>query len=730
VEQLEKIGKALEIVALESVDLEAENIPAMGKIINALSTILDESKELLPSIFLTLTGTLQSYVERMSLGEEKDPSPVKEAISCLQTMLRAIERGDEIKENDAEKICHILGGNSEHTLDEPEDKEIKGAEDLKTGSNPEQLSEEDIELLQDFVSEALDSLSTIEVCLVDLEHNPDDAEIINSIFRPFHTIKGVSGFLNLQKINKLAHCSENLLDKARSGEIRIDDHITDLILESVDQLKQLIETVQDNMDTGGPLEGDIDCGDLIHRIQETVARSNEIAKKPLGEILVADGAVSKEEVDQALEEQRQKPEKKVGEVLLEKGAVKPRAVASALRKQKKYGGGQGAELHVKVDTKKLDTLVDMTGELVIAQSMLRQNEAIVSSVNQKLFQTMSQLNQITSTLQKAAMSMRMVPIRHTFQKMVRLVRDLARNSGKEVQLRMSGEDTEIDRNVVDELYEPMVHMVRNAVDHGIEPPNERIELGKPPEGTVELRAYHQSGNIVIEIKDDGRGLDKKRILEKAKEKNLIDDETSLTDSEIYNLIFQPGFSTAKKITDISGRGVGMDVVKKGIEKLRGRVEIDSRPGQGSTFVIHLPLTLAIIDGMVVRVGGERFIVPTLSILESLKPDKDKYTSVHGRGELIKVRDRLVPLVRFENVFDISTDSKDPWEGLVVAVEHDGKQFCLLVDEVIGKEEVVIKSLGSSIMQVKGLAGGAILGDGRVALILDMGGISDLASIAA
>ena len=340
---LEKIAKTLEIVALESVDLEPDNIPAMGKMINALSSILDEGKELLPSIFLTLTGTLQGYVEQMSLGEEKDPSPVKEAISCLQRMLRAIERADEIEEDDAKKISQILGGNFEHTLDEPKDKEIKGVEDLKTDSNPEQLSEEDIELLQDFVSEALDSLSTIEVGLVDLEHSPDDIEIINSIFRPFHTIKGVSGFLNLQKINKLAHCSENLLDKARSGEIRIDDHITDLILESVDRLKELIEVVQDNIGSGRPLEGDIDCGDLIHRIQETVARSNEIAKKPLGEILVADGAVSKEEVDQALEEQRQKPEKKVGEVLLEKGAVKPRAVASALRKQKKYGGGQGAE---------------------------------------------------------------------------------------------------------------------------------------------------------------------------------------------------------------------------------------------------------------------------------------------------------------------------------------------------------------------------------------------------
>ncbi len=322
--------------------------------------------------------------------------------------------------------------------------------------------------------------------------------------------------------------------------------------------------------------------------------------------------------------------------------------------------------------------------------------------------------------------MRMVPIKQTFQKMVRLVRDLAKNAGKEVKLEMSGEDTEIDRNVVEELYDPMVHMIRNAVDHGIELPDERVAAGKDRKGSVYLRAYHQGGNIIVEIEDDGKGLNKDRIIEKAKSKNLITDETKLTEAEIFNMIFEAGFSTAEKVTDVSGRGVGMDVVRKGIEKLRGRVEINSRPGKGSTFVIALPLTLAIIEGMLVRVGPERYIIPALAILESFRPEESQYFTVQGKGEMIRSRGSVIPMTRLDRLFDVEGDSDQPWDGLVVAVEHEGKKMCLLLDELLGKEEVVIKSLGQSLKHVKGIAGGAIMGDGRVGLILDMAGIFDVA----
>jgi two-component system chemotaxis sensor kinase CheA len=359
--------------------------------------------------------------------------------------------------------------------------------------------------------------------------------------------------------------------------------------------------------------------------------------------------------------------------------------------------------------------------------MLRQHPYIAVSQDQSLVHTLGQLGQITSTLQTMTMSLRMVPIKSTFQKMVRLVRDLARNCGKQVHLTMSGKETEIDRNVVDELYEPMVHMIRNSMDHGLEPPSERTAAGKAPYGEINLRAFHRGGNIVVEISDDGRGLNKAGIIEKAKSNGLITDESKLSDEEIFNLIFHPGFSTAKEVSEISGRGVGMDVVKRAIEKLRGRVDIQTRAGKGSTFVISLPLTLAIIEGMLVRVGNERYVIPALSIIESFRPSREQCATVADRGEVILTRGKLNPLVRLDKFFNCNLDVHDPWEALVVTVEYDSRYMCLLLDELLGKEEVVIKSLGEYMQNVKGIAGGAIMGDGKVGLILDMAGVWQLAN---
>jgi two-component system chemotaxis sensor kinase CheA len=404
-------------------------------------------------------------------------------------------------------------------------------------------------------------------------------------------------------------------------------------------------------------------------------------------------------------------------------------VVSALREQRRYGP-QGS-FQVKVDTDKLDNIVDMVGELAIAQSMLRQNPLVQSTSDRRLFQIVNQLNVITSSLQKTAMSLRMVPISQSFQKMLRLVRDLAKKAGKEVELRITGEETEIDRNMVEEIYEPMVHMIRNAIDHGIEPPEERTANRKPARGTIYLKAYHKGGDIVIEIADDGRGLNKEKIRQKAIANGLIEENENPSDEEIQNLIFQPGFSTADEVTDISVRGVGTDVVKSKIEKLRGRVEVKSTPGQGTRFFMRLPLTLAIVDGIVVKVGQERYILPTLSVKEFYKPEKRDYFTVKGKGEMIKVRQDLIPLVRLDRWANghggshPPTDGDPPWEKTVVVVEHQGKLRCLLVDELVGQEEVVIKSLGQWLRKVEGIAGGAILGDGRVGLIVDISGVFEM-----
>jgi len=360
--------------------------------------------------------------------------------------------------------------------------------------------------------------------------------------------------------------------------------------------------------------------------------------------------------------------------------------------------------------------------MVIAQSMVRHDPDLATGAKPRLARNLSQLARITDEIQRTAMSMRMIPIGQLFQKTARLVRDLSRKASKQVDLELSGDDTELDRNIVEELADPLMHMVRNAVDHGIETPEERQKSGKSPNAKVLLKAAHQAGHILIQISDDGRGLDRDKILRKAGEKGLIEAEAQLSEAEIFNLIFLPGFSTADKITDVSGRGVGMDVVRKHLQKLRGRVDVQSRPGEGTTFLMKLPLTLAIIDGLVVGVGNQRYIVPIFAVREMLKPAQDAISTVRGREEMAMVRGTLLPLIRLHRRFGIQARFENPWDSLLIVSENGGKQFCLMVDELVGKQEVVIKSLGESMQNIPGVAGGAILGDGRVGLILDLEGL--------
>ena len=380
---------------------------------------------------------------------------------------------------------------------------------------------------------------------------------------------------------------------------------------------------------------------------------------------------------------------------------------------------------VRVDTLKLDGLIDLVGELVIAQSMVVQNPELKTITSAHLSRCLGQLRGITSDLQRTAMSLRMVPIRNTFQKMARLVRDLALQQGKEIQLNLEGEDTELDRNIVEELSDPLVHMIRNSADHGIEMPEARVAAGKPSAGTITLRAFHQGGFIVIQIEDNGRGLSPKKILAKAIERGIVKPDETLDEREIFELIFAPGFSTAEKVTDLSGRGVGMDVVRRNIEKMRGKIEIDSIEGRGTTFTLYVPLTLAIIEGLLVGVGEQRYVIPTLSVRESFRPLPGMVTAVQGRGEVVSVRGRLTPILRLGRHLNTPHIADDPTKGIVVVVEAGQDSRCLLVDELIGKQEVVIKSLGDMFRNQTEFAGAAILGDGRVGLILDINALVKL-----
>ncbi|HEY1215584.1 MAG TPA: chemotaxis protein CheA, partial [Bryobacteraceae bacterium] len=381
-------------------------------------------------------------------------------------------------------------------------------------------------------------------------------------------------------------------------------------------------------------------------------------------------------------------------------------------------GGSTASRTVKIDMEKLDYLADMVGELVVTQSMLRPEGAGRTSADTPLMRNLVQLARITAEVQKTTMSMRMVPIGQMFQRLARLVRDVSRQVGKAVELELSGEAIELDRSLVEELADPLMHMVRNSIDHGIEPANERKALQKSSDGRISLKARHDAGHVQIEISDDGRGLDRNKILAKARQRGLVDAHASLADSDILNLIFEPGFSTAEQVTDLSGRGVGMDVVRKQIQKLRGRVDVSSRPGQGTTFVLRLPLTLAIIDGLVIGLGSERYIIPISAVKEVLRPTEDMIFTVEARDEMVMVRNGLMPLIRLHRRFAVKPRSERLEQGIVVVLESHGKPYCLAVDELLGKQEVVIKSLGELMQNVSGIAGGAILGDGRIGLILD------------
>ncbi len=570
---------------------------------------------------------------------------------------------------------------------------------------------DDSELLREFHGEAQELLQNIEQGVLVLEENPTDADTINSIFRAFHTLKGGAGLLHLDALRELAHDLESLLDAVRRSELRINSDIINLILDGGDTLKQFTREIGDQLQGVKPGEPIVvPTRQLRQRVRATLNGGPAPATSPA-------------------QPQPASPALKETELSTSEGAASqvttpaPAASAAGTPAQKAHGDSsaksESAAGFVKLDTRKLDSLVDLVGELVIAQSMVVQDPEVQRLSSRHLARTLRQLGRITTELQRTAMSLRMVPIRRTFQKMTRLVRDLAAQQDKQTQLLTEGEETELDRNIVEELSDPLVHMIRNSIDHGIELPSVRESHGKPALGTIRLSASHQRGGIVIEIQDDGKGLDRERILAKARERGLIKPGVTPTEEDIFALIFAPGFSTAEKVTDVSGRGVGMDVVRRNIEKLRGKIEIRSVAGQGSTFTIVLPLTLAIIDGMLVGVGDDRYIIPTLSVRESFRPRPGMVSTVHERGEVVSVRGRLTPLLRLGQHLGTPYRAVDPTEGIIVVVESGDAARGILVDELLGKQEVVIKNLGATFRKQDLLAGAAIMGDGRVGLILDV-----------
>ena len=638
------------------------------------------------------------------------------------------------------------------------------------------------ELLEDFLIEAFEMIESLDQDLIELENNPDDLDLLNKIFRVAHTIKGSSGFLNFEKLAHLTHHMEAVLDKARKGELKITPEIMDVILESIDLMKAILEYIRDNGDDSSP---DVYIEDVTKKL-DAIANGNapsssdeEAKEEPkeekkgniVGNINLDDitlenadeidlDALSPEELDAVLEhlvtlrnekepaeEKKESKEEKAKEEPKEEKKEESKSVASASStapapkktstpaeaKKQAIKKVTATEQTIRVDVNRLDQLMNLIGELVLAKNRLIKiyNDVEERYEGEKFLEELNQvvasISIVTTDLQIAVMKTRMLPIGKVFNKFPRLVRDLSRELHKKIKLIIEGEDTELDKSIIEEIGDPLVHMIRNSVDHGIEPPEVRKANGKPEEGTVWLKAYNEGNMIVIEIKDDGAGMDPEKLKQKAVEKGIItpQEAENMGEKEAFMLIFKPGFSTAAKVTSVSGRGVGMDVVKTNIEKLNGIIEVDSTPGKGTTFKLKIPLTLAIIQALLVASQEELFAVPLSNVIETVRIVEEDIYMIEGKS-VLKLRDEILPLVNMADVFKIEKVLEPGKYLYIVVLGLGATKIGLIVDSFIGQEEIVIKSLGEFLKGISGIAGATIRGDGRVTLIVDVGTLMKLA----
>jgi len=678
-----------------------------------------------------------------------------------------------------------------------------------------------------FFEESFEGLEIMESELLDLDVGAGDVEIINTIFRAAHSIKGGAGTFGFMNVSEFTHVMETLLDEMRDGSRGVTQFAVDSLLQSVDVLRTMLEAARDKTDVdeemvaeryatleailkneGGeaadapassaPTQEEVSTApgnnsgwkiDFVPHPDLLMTGNNPVhmfkALQEIGELsavvnldklqpftegspedlylaweLTLTGSATKEDVLEVFEwvedecdlsvasldgEGKAAPEPEVvaAPVVPAAASVAPAPVAATPAKKAKIESKQKKTpeaTSIRVGIDKVDEIINLVGELVITQSMLDQAgddlEALADSVSSdggetqkanaeillRLSKGLAQLERNTRELQEGVMRIRMLPISFVFSRMPRLVHDLSSKLSKKIELVVSGEETELDKTVMENIGDPMVHLVRNALDHGVETPDIRVAAGKPETGTLNLNAFHQGGNIIIEIKDDGAGINKAKVLAKAVEKGLVSEDDNLSDHEINNLIFAPGFSTADVVSDVSGRGVGMDVVKTSIAKLGGTVSVSSEEGKGSTFTIRLPLTLAILDGQLVTVGSESYVIPLIAIIESLQVDRKRINQVAGKAEVYKLREHYIPIIRSREVFGLEDDTRDLHDSLMVVVEVEGAPAGIIVDDLQGQQQVVIKSLETNYRKVETMSGATILGDGTVALIWDVNGM--------
>ncbi|WNE32138.1 chemotaxis histidine kinase/response regulator CheAY2 [Helicobacter pylori] len=655
------------------------------------------------------------------------------------------------------------------------------------------------EIMEDFLIEAFEMNEQLDQDLVELEHNPEDLDLLNRIFRVAHTIKGSSSFLNLNILTHLTHNMEDVLNRARKGEIKITPDIMDVVLRSIDLMKTLLVTIRDTgSDTNNGKENEIE--EAVKQLQAITSQNLEGAKEgtkeappkknqeevkkeakkenieenqenkakaPTAENSASDNPLadepdldytnmSAEEVEaeierllnkrqeadkerRALKKQEAKPKQEVAPTKETPKTETPKAPKTETKAKAKADTEEnkapsiGVEQTVRVDVRRLDHLMNLIGELVLGKNRLIRIYGDVEErydgekFLEELNQVVSSISAVTTDLQLAVMKTRMQPVGKVFNKFPRMVRDLSRELGKSIELIIEGEETELDKSIVEEIGDPLIHIIRNSCDHGIEPLEERRRLNKPETGKVQLSAYNEGNHIVIKISDDGKGLDPVMLKEKAIEKGVISerDAEGMSDREAFNLIFKPGFSTAKVVSNVSGRGVGMDVVKTNIEKLNGIIEIDSEVGVGTTQKLKIPLTLAIIQALLVGVQEEYYAIPLSSVLETVRISQDEIYTVDGKS-VLRLRDEVLSLVRLSDIFKVDAILESNSDVYVVIIGLADQKIGVIVDYLIGQEEVVIKSLGYYLKNTRGIAGATVRGDGKITLIVDVGAMMDMA----
>lgn len=657
------------------------------------------------------------------------------------------------------------------------------------------------EILEDFLVEAFELIEQIDHDLVELESNPEDLELLNSIFRVAHTVKGSSSFLNFDVLTKLTHKMEDVLNKARHGELKITPDIMDVVLESVDKMKTLLGCIRDNgNDTAIGMDIEPICAKLAAvaeggAVQNSVSptpepapqaaasvesapqsapaqanpapapeqagvapaqtpaqaapatqatpaqRIDPLSQEPEIDVNQLSDAEVEAEIERLLklrkaEDTARRAEKAKNPPPPKPATPKPATPPPAAKKVPAAGGANNPaamEQTIRVEVKRLDQLMNLSGELVLSKNRLLtiydelQERYDGEQFLDKLNQVANSLSIITTDIQLAVMKTRMQPVSKVFSKFPRVVRDLSRELGKQIELELSGEETELDKSIIEEIGDPIMHMIRNSCDHGVEDPATRVSLGKPERGVVQLKAYNEGNHIIIEIADDGKGLDADMLRQKCIEKNLITEKEAdqMSDKEAFALIFKPGFSTAQKVTSVSGRGVGMDVVKTNIEKLNGIIEIDSELGKGSVFRLKIPLTLAIMQSLLVGAQEEYYAIPLASVIETVRVPLDSIYTIEGKN-VLRLRDEVISLVRLADVFNVKQVFESDTQAYVVIIGVAEAKLGVIIDTLVGQEEIVIKSMGEYLQNIPGIAGATIRGDGRVTLIVDVGSMMNLA----